>query len=56
MRWRYRQHSPPTDDGHFDKYINGLEYWEMMKDPSPENLLRTMDKYGVDVGCLLPDR
>jgi len=32
-----------------------LEPWEMEKNGDPANLLRSMDKYGVDVACLLPE-
>ena len=33
----------------------GLESWEAIKNVSPENMLRTMDKYGVDMACVLPE-
>ena len=32
-----------------------LEPWEMQKNLDPASLLRSMDKYGVDVVCLLPE-
>ena len=32
-----------------------LEPHEMQKNPDPANLLAAMDKYGVDVACLLPE-
>lgn len=32
-----------------------LEPWEMQKNLDPASLLRSMDKYGVDVACLLPE-
>jgi predicted TIM-barrel fold metal-dependent hydrolase len=32
-----------------------IEPWEMQKSGDPENLLRAMDKYGMDVACLLPE-
>jgi hypothetical protein len=35
--------------------IGGLEPWEMQKSEDPANLLKAMDKYGVDVACLLPE-
>jgi hypothetical protein len=37
------------------KAVEGMEEWEMQKSPDPSNLLRAMDKYGVDVACLLPE-
>ncbi|RJP79432.1 MAG: amidohydrolase [Desulfobacteraceae bacterium] len=33
----------------------GLEEWEMMKTDDPQKLLAAMDKYGVDIACLLPE-
>ncbi|MCX6006946.1 MAG: amidohydrolase family protein [Chloroflexi bacterium] len=32
-----------------------LEPWEIQKNADPASLLRSMDKYGVDVACLLPE-
>lgn len=32
-----------------------IEPWEMEKNADPANLLRSMDKYGVDIACLLPE-
>ena len=32
-----------------------LEQREMVKDHDPANLLWAMDKYGVDIACLLPE-
>lgn len=32
-----------------------FEEWEMEKTADPESLLRAMDKYGVDIACLLPE-
>jgi hypothetical protein len=32
-----------------------LEPHEMQKNPDPANLLAAMDKYGVDIACLLPE-
>ena len=29
--------------------------WEIEKNADPNNLLRAMDKYGVDIACLLPE-
>ncbi len=31
------------------------ESWEIKKSADPNNLLRAMDKYGVDIACLLPE-
>lgn len=36
-------------------YLQGTEEWEMQKDASPEAVIRAMDKYGVDIACLLPE-
>ena len=33
----------------------GMEEWEAAKSEDPDTLLRAMDKYGVDVACLLPE-
>ena len=33
----------------------GVEEWEIIKNTDPASLLRAMDKYGVDVACLLPE-
>ncbi len=35
--------------------FEGMERWEMEKKADPANLLKAMDKYGVDVACLLPE-
>jgi Predicted metal-dependent hydrolase of the TIM-barrel fold len=35
--------------------FEGFEPHEMKKDPSPEGLLAAMDKYGVDIACVLPE-
>ena len=32
-----------------------LEDWEREKSTDPQNLIRVMDKYGVDIACLLPE-
>lgn len=32
-----------------------IEPWELQKSADPENILRAMDKYGVDVACILPN-
>ncbi len=33
----------------------GMEAWEMVKTADPASLLAAMDKYGVDLACLLPE-
>ncbi len=35
--------------------LEGLEPHEFQKDPDPAVLLAAMDKYGVDIACLLPE-
>ena len=35
--------------------FEGLEEWEYTKKADPEKLLASMDKYGVDIACLLPE-
>ncbi len=45
----------PTMQGAPPKYLDMLEPWEISKSTDPENILRAMDKYGVDVACLLPE-
>jgi len=40
---------------HLSCAAEGMEDWEMEKDSDPNNILRAMDKYGVDVACLLPE-
>ncbi|MFZ5643606.1 MAG: amidohydrolase family protein [Bacillota bacterium] len=37
------------------KVVQGAEPWELTKNADPESLLRAMDKYGVDIACLLPE-
>ena len=32
-----------------------IEEWELIKNSDPANLLRAMDRYGVDIACLLPE-
>ncbi|MBW2369992.1 MAG: amidohydrolase family protein, partial [Deltaproteobacteria bacterium] len=32
-----------------------IEEWEITKNTDPANLLRAMDRYGVDIACLLPE-
>ena len=38
-----------------EPFMNGLEEWEIQKNADPNNMLRAMDKYGVDIACLLPE-
>lgn len=45
----------PLMQGAPAKYMEELEPWEMQKSTDPENILRAMDKYGVDIACLLPE-
>lgn len=45
----------PTLQGAPADYVSRFEPWEMTKSTDPENILRAMDKYGVDVACLLPE-
>ncbi len=45
----------PTMQGTPATYMGLIEPWEMIKSTDPENILRAMDKYGVDVACLLPE-
>jgi len=45
----------PLMQGAPEDYVQDLEPWEMQKSTDPENILRTMDKYGVDMACLLPE-
>ncbi len=35
--------------------MEGLEPYEMQKQKDPEYILKFMDKYGVDIACLLPE-
>ncbi|MGA2158632.1 MAG: amidohydrolase family protein [Dehalococcoidia bacterium] len=32
-----------------------IEAWELEKNADPASLIRSMDKYGIDVACLLPE-
>ena len=36
-------------------FMDGIEPNEMQKDADPASLLAAMDKYGVDIACLLPE-
>jgi hypothetical protein len=44
-----------THPNNLARVSEGLEEWEMQKDPDPSGILRAMDKYGVDIACLLPE-
>jgi hypothetical protein len=35
--------------------FQGMEAWEMEKSTDPNRLVDAMDKYGVDIACLLPE-
>jgi hypothetical protein len=35
--------------------LEGMAPWEMEKSGDPQDLLKAMDKYGVDIACLLPE-
>ena len=45
----------PLATGVDPKYFEGVEEWEVVKQKDPEILLNAMDKYGVDIACLLPE-
>ena len=45
----------PTLQGVPENILNSIEPWEMTKSTDPENIIRAMDKYGVDIACLLPE-
>lgn len=45
----------PLMQGAPAKYYDLLEPWELQKSADPENIIRAMDKYGVDIACLLPE-
>lgn len=45
----------PLMQGAPEKYYDMLEPWELQKSSDPENIIRAMDKYGVDMACLLPE-
>ena len=56
-QWWYSLYaiSRPMNQGMPKKYMEDLEPHEMKKDPDPAALLAAMDKYGVDIACLLPE-
>ena len=56
-QWWYSLHaiSRPMNQGMPQAYMDDLEPHEMKKDPDPASLLAAMDKYGVDIACLLPE-
>ncbi len=35
--------------------MSQIEEWEITKNTDPANLIRAMDRYGVDIACLLPE-
>jgi len=45
----------PMMQGAPEKYYEMLEPWELQKSSDPKNIIRAMDKYGVDIACLLPE-
>jgi len=45
----------PLFTGTPPEVIRWLEPWEMQKSADPKTLLAAMDKYGVDIACLLPE-
>jgi hypothetical protein len=47
--------SRPLFLGTPEEGYDGLEDWEVEKNGDPDILLRAMDKYGVDIACLLPE-
>jgi hypothetical protein len=56
MWWRAIENiSRPLMLGMPPEAFDGLEEWEMAKTSDPASLLQAMDKYGVDIACLLPE-
>jgi predicted TIM-barrel fold metal-dependent hydrolase len=45
----------PLMQGASESYYSILEPWEMQKSSDPENIIKAMDKYSVDIACLLPE-
>lgn len=45
----------PMTVGMPPEVYDGLEEWELQKNSDPDNIIRGMDKYGVDIACLLPE-
>ncbi len=45
----------PLMSGAPAEIVQEIEPWEIEKNADPASLLRSMDKYGVDIGCLLPE-
>lgn len=45
----------PILQGASEKFYDMVEPWELQKSSDPENIIRAMDKYGVDIACLLPE-
>ena len=56
MWWRSTENiRRPLLSGIPPEAFAGVEPWEMEKDADPAMLLKAMDKYGVDIACLLPE-
>ena len=56
MWWRAIENiSRPLTSAMPPAAFEGVEEWEMLKTSDPDRLLQAMDKYGVDVACLLPE-
>ena len=56
MWWRAIENiKRPLISGAPPEAFEGMEEWEMVKTADPDSLLRAMDKYGVDIACLLPE-
>jgi uncharacterized protein len=47
--------TPALNTGINAAVFEGLEKWEFEKQSSPERLIEMLDKYGVDIACLLPE-
>ena len=56
MWWRAIENiRRPLMTGAPPESFEGIEEWEMEKTADPNKLLQAMDKYGVDIACLLPE-
>jgi predicted TIM-barrel fold metal-dependent hydrolase len=56
MWWRaIKGITPALNMGIKPSVREGLEPWELEKQTDPQVLLKMLDKYGVDVACLLPE-
>jgi len=47
--------TPALQTGIPPSALEGLEPWEFEKQTDPEMLIEMMDRYGVDIACLLPE-